>query len=148
MIEVGSIAVLNQQHVTRVPVRRIAWVAHAVLKAEKSKKSSLNIVLTDNSGIRVFHRRFLGKKGPTDVISFGHSDMKELGSQDHLGDLVVSVEMAKRRASTYGHTLHEELVLYVIHGILHLLGYEDHRKIQAQRMKVRQETLLKKLWKK
>ena len=95
--------------------------------------------MTGNAGIRRLNKKFLKHDYATDVISFGFGDEKGLG------DLVVSVDMARRVAKELGIPLREELARYVVHGTLHLLGYEDKKKKDHDRMHKRQEALLKKI---
>ena len=76
------------------------------------------------------HRRFMDIPGPTDVITFEH------------GEIVMSAQTAGQYAARYGHPLDQELALYIIHGLLHLNGYEDATARGAARMRRLQERLL------
>jgi probable rRNA maturation factor len=82
------------------------------------------VILVDDREIALYNLQYRGKEGPTDVLSFpleGGFPFQPLGS------VVISVETARRNAEKLGHTLQEELQLLLIHGLLHLLGY-DHEK--------------------
>lgn len=87
------------------------------------------MIVSDNE-MRRFHRRFMGVNTPTDVLAF------------EPGDVVVSIDTAKRVAPRYGHLWDEELLLYICHGILHLMGYRDHGKAEKARMDRKQEKIL------
>jgi probable rRNA maturation factor len=76
------------------------------------------------------HRQFLGQTGPTDVLTFQH------------GEIFISVEMAKRQARMFGHSLMRELQLYIVHGFLHLHEFDDCTPSGARRMKRMQEKIL------
>jgi probable rRNA maturation factor len=76
------------------------------------------------------HRRFMNIPGPTDVITFEH------------GEIVMSAQTAGQYAAQYGHPIDQELALYIIHGLLHLNGYEDATTRGAARMRRLQERLL------
>lgn len=93
--------------------------------------TGLSIVLTDDRKIRVLNRDYRRKDKPTDVLSFSMLE-GECGDvvPDSLGDLVISLETARRQAREYGVTLKAELHRLVIHGILHLCGY-DHEGVSA-----------------
>jgi probable rRNA maturation factor len=78
----------------------------------------VSLLLTDDEEIARLHGRFLGDPTPTDVISF---------ALDGAAELVVSVQTAKRTAARHGHTLRAEVALYVVHGILHVCGFDDVR---------------------
>ena len=74
------------------------------------------------------HREFLSQTGPTDVLTFHH------------GEIFISVEMAKRQARVFGNSL--ELQLYIVHGLLHLHGFDDHTPAEARKMEEIQEKIL------
>ena len=76
------------------------------------------------------HRQFLGQTGPTDVLTFQH------------GEIFISVEMAKRYARMFGNSLTRELQLYIVHGFLHLHGFDDQTQAGARKMKRAQEKIL------
>jgi probable rRNA maturation factor len=76
------------------------------------------------------HRQFLGQIGPTDVLTFQH------------GEVFISVETARRHARKFGNSLMGELQLYIVHGLLHLHGFDDRTPSGAQRMKRMQENIL------
>jgi len=76
------------------------------------------------------HRDFMNIPGPTDVITFAH------------GEIIISPETAQENAALYGRSLDEELARYLVHGLLHLSGYEDQTPEEAARMHALQERLL------
>ncbi|PYJ63922.1 MAG: rRNA maturation RNase YbeY [Verrucomicrobia bacterium] len=77
------------------------------------------------------HRQFLGKTGPTDVLTFQH------------GEIFISVETAERHARVFGNPLVRELQLYIVHGLLHLHGFDDRTPAEAHKMKSTQERILR-----
>jgi len=82
------------------------------------------VALVDDATMAELHQRFLGQSGPTDVLSFPH------------GEIVVSADTARREAIARGIPPLHELVLYVVHGALHLAGFDDKKPKQAARMRV------------
>ena len=89
---------------------------------------SVNIILTDNKFIQSINKDYRKKNRPTDVISFAYRDdlFPSLnGKIEELGDIYISLEKASEQASDYGVSLKDELKRLLIHGILHLIGY-DH----------------------
>ena len=128
------------------------WVKNVVdqtLKREKIKGKSVSVLLTGNREIRRINRRFLNHNYATDVISFGLralSPQLSALSQNFLGDIVVSAEMAKSVSKQLDIPFKEELARYVVHGTLHLLGYEDERKKDKILMERRQEAILSALF--
>ena len=79
----------------------------------------------------LLHRKFLGQSGPTDVLTFQH------------GEIFISVETARRHARAFGNSLLRELKLYIVHGLLHLHGFDDQTPGEARRMKTAQEKILR-----
>jgi probable rRNA maturation factor len=79
----------------------------------------------------LLHRKFLGQSGSTDVLTFQH------------GEIFISVETARRHAQAFGNSLTRELKLYIVHGLLHLHGFDDQTPPQASKMKTAQEKILR-----
>ena len=133
---VGDVSFSGVKGISRAWVRR---VVKKTLQFEKFKGKTVSVLLTDNATIRRLNRRFLKHDYATDVISFGFEDSK------NLGDLAVSAEMASEVSKTLHIPYREELARYLVHGTLHLLGYNDQKKKDAQKMHERQESILKTL---
>lgn len=119
----------NQQKKLPLNPARIKKIATVVLKREgKSKKSEVNIIFTDNLKIARLNKKYLGRRGPTDVLAFPMQEgIKLRGNPYFLGDIIISVEMARAAAKQFNIDPIKEICLYLIHGLLHLLGY-DHKK--------------------
>lgn len=92
--------------------------------------SEIDVIVVSDRRMAQLHRRFMGVGGPTDVITFQH------------GEIFLSVETAKRQAASYRTSLHRELRLYLVHGLLHLAGYDDHEPAQRRRMERVQEKIV------
>jgi len=118
-----------------------AAAAAAVLAAEGRADAHLSVALVDDERIAELHVEFMDVPGPTDVISFPLED--DGPGPQILGDVVVSVDTAAREARERGITCREELLRYVVHGTLHLLGYDDLEASERERMHARQEELLR-----
>ena len=110
------------------------------------KRVSLSLVLVNEAQIQQLNRRFMGENSPTDVLAFGQTQAPFLGPRrPFLGDVVVSVETAKRLAPRFGNHWDEECLLYVCHGILHLMGYRDSTPKKKAQMDRRQLEVLRKV---
>ncbi|MDW7709450.1 MAG: rRNA maturation RNase YbeY [Deferrisomatales bacterium] len=104
-----------------------------VLRALGCEEAELSVWLCDDPTIRELHRRYLGEDTPTNVISFSQREGEYADvDPELLGDVVVSVETARRDAEEGGGRLDEEVTYLCVHGVLHLLGY-DHEGDQAHR---------------
>jgi probable rRNA maturation factor len=117
----------NGQSRVKIPAAKVRRLAARILG-----KRNLSVAFVTNAAIRKINRRFLQHDFATDVISF------PLGT-DLVGELVISAEFAVGEAKARGIPVEEELLRYVAHGILHLLGYDDHRPADKARMWKRQE---------
>lgn len=90
----------------------------------------LSFAVTDDEGIRAVNRRTLGHDHPTDVLAFPMGDAPALE-----GEVLLSVETARREADRRGHPAYHELLLYAVHGVMHLVGYDDHGTAGRRRMR-------------
>lgn len=96
-------------------------------------KAELSILIVDDEGIRTINRDYLGKDRPTNVISFAMQEGEGAGiSPQLLGDVVISAETAARDAQDANQPFVAELYFLLLHGILHLRGYDHERGTQAQ----------------
>jgi len=101
----------------------------------------LSILLCDDAFIHPLNRDYRGKDKPTDVLSFA---MREEGDPNDpvLGDVIISIERAKEQAMDRGHSIGVELALLLVHGILHLLGYDHEDDEEAQVMEAKEKEIL------
>jgi len=111
---------------TKYPAAALRKIAETLLRALKQGRAELSIALVGDREMRPLNRKYRKKKKTTDVLSFFVEDQPVCGSKI-LGDVVISVEQARRQAKARGKTLKSEMATLLIHGILHLLGY-DHEK--------------------
>lgn len=129
----------TQGHLRVVP-EDLAALARSVLLAEGRRRASISMALVDQAAIHAINREHLGHDWPTDVISF---DLSEPGDPVLAGELVVSAEMAAATADDLGVEPTDELALYVVHGLLHLCGYDDLTEPGAAAMRRREGELLR-----
>jgi probable rRNA maturation factor len=120
------------------PSRKLKKVAQKVLEIVEHGQAELSIALVGNAEIRTLNAKFRKKDYPTDVLSFPAGDELPTGVR-LLGDVVISVEKAKAQAEDGGRTLDEEMVTLLIHGIVHLLGYDHERSPKDARIMDRLE---------
>ncbi len=121
-----NVAIVARQRARRVPAARLEAFARLVARnAPPTNATGVSIVLAGDSSVRRLNRDFRGNDANTDVLSFP-SGVEELPDGTRpLGEIVISVAQAARQAAAAGHSLDVEVRLLVIHGYLHLLGY-DH----------------------
>lgn len=139
-----SVKIKDQQRRLKIDPAALEALTGLVLKAEGRGEGEVSYLFVNNARIRELNRNYLGRDYPTDVLSFPQA---EEGEKDDvsllLGDVVVSTQRARENAAGFGQTVKDEFTLYVIHGLLHLLGYSDHPPDSRREMKLREETLLK-----
>ena len=119
--------------------RRLRARARAYLAALGREDAELSILVVGDRRIRAINREWRGKDEATDVLSFPLSDPPGIGTL--LGDVVISLETAARRARDEGRPVARELDRYLAHGLLHLLGHDHERPGEARRMAALEETL-------
>jgi probable rRNA maturation factor len=138
-----SVLFRNSQKGVGVLPGSVAALADFVLEREGSPEKEVSVLFVDDSQITELNRRHLGRNGPTDVLAFPMSREGEVDLHPEiLGDVVVSAERAISYAREHALDPGEELSLYLIHGILHLLGYDDVDYAEARRMRRREKELL------
>jgi probable rRNA maturation factor len=134
-----------EQHVVAEDVLR---AAHAVLQAEgASPETALSIVITDDDEIRSLNRQFRHVDAPTDVLAFADDPTEQAfvtapDEPPYLGDVIVSYPRARVQSATQRHSTAAELRLLIVHGVLHLLGYDHATKEEQARMWARQDAIL------
>ena len=127
---------------------QILKIVKTILRHEGVDRASLSIVFVSRQRIKALNKKFLGRGYATDVLAFDLSDEMLSKSKTRrkpkiiLGDIIISTDALLKNARTYKTGPSEELALYVIHGILHLLGFDDHKTRDVQRMRRKEQQLL------
>lgn len=125
----------------------------ATLIRHKAPTAQISVALVDDAEMAELNRRHLNHQGPTDVLAFDLRDdgVARLAHQNDShcgrleGEIVISVDTAAREARRRGHGIDAEAALYVVHGVLHLLGYDDHVEQDAARMHAVEDEILSSL---
>ncbi len=113
---------------------------------EIDEAAEVGVTLTDDAGIHALNRDYRGKDRPTDVLSFALNDGEEGAFENPaallLGDIIISLETAKRQAEEYCHSLEREIAYLTAHGMLHLLGYDHESDAEKAEMRKEEEYVL------
>lgn len=132
-------------------IERVQEVLEKAAEIEKLPDVSLSLTLVNKERIQEINREYRQKDIPTDVLSFPlFENRAEWGKEDWedsiaLGDIIVSLPVAMDQAIEYGHSLLREILFLVVHGFLHLLGYDHETKEEEEEMFSLQEKVLSEL---
>ncbi|MCM8799595.1 MAG: rRNA maturation RNase YbeY [Candidatus Omnitrophica bacterium] len=113
---------------------------YLIVKLLKIKSIKLNVYFINEKMMRKLNKSFFKKNYSTDVLTFNLGDTKDI-----LAELFICLKVAKRNAVLYNNPFLKEILLYIIHGILHILGFDDRTKKQKNLMEKKQEEILKKI---
>ena len=140
MAEIPKISVRNLQRKVSVNVVELENFAAKALKLclrlPRKKRTDLetlrevSVLIVSDRKIALLHRQFMNESGSTDVITFQH------------GEIFISAETARRNARRFGNTVARELCLCVVHGLLHLHGFDDRDEASARKMRIVQRKIL------
>jgi len=130
----------------RAPVQRkiLEKLADHAFFITGRKEGDISLVFCDDEFIRGLNERYLHRSGPTDVLSFSmrEGEYSELGDA-LLGDIVISVDTARKQAEQMNHSLEKEIMVLFIHGLLHLLGYIHNLENERREMTEHTKTILR-----
>ena len=131
------IQIENRQRKQKILKRPLRRIARKILSVSGYPEAELSILILDNAGIRKINRDYLQRDRPTNVISFAMQEGEGSGLQPLLlGDVVISAERAAADAAEAGLPFEHELVFLLLHGILHLLGYDHERGTEQQALEM------------
>lgn len=128
-----KVSIASPQELVKLDRPRLREIVRQVMVEEDIKDYEISLAFVDNPTIHGINKRFLEHDEPTDVITFPYSSGKVL-----TGELVIGVEVALEQARAGGHDVDAELALYVIHGLLHLVGYDDKDAHDRKQMRARE----------
>ncbi len=133
---------ITPEYIQELNPGKLKRAAEAALSRQTMSDVDLTLVLTGDAQIQTLDRDFLGKDYATDVLSFPSSETDPETGRRYLGDIIISVPRAKAQSISAEHSLEAELSLLVVHGVLHLLGYDHVGKKEKIRMWAAQSEVL------
>ena len=136
-----DIEIANEQSALEVDEERLRAAAGAILADAAYREGELSIAVVDDPTIHDLNRRHLQHDYPTDVLSF----VLEEGPGRLSGEVIVSADTATLNAAEYGWPAADELLLYVIHGVLHLVGYRDKADDEVAAMRAAETKYLRRV---
>jgi probable rRNA maturation factor len=133
-----AIDITNRQRALRIDRALLRRAVRTVLAGESFDEASVSLAILDDAAIRRLNRQYLVHDYPTDVLSF----VWDRGEGRLEGEVIVSADTARSSAPRFGWPAEDELLLYVVHGLLHLAGYDDRSRAERARMRRREQKYL------
>ena len=135
----------GEERLAGLPLEELALF---VLEREEAPAASeVSLSFIDDARMAQLNEEFRGKTGPTDVLSFECDGLDAIpdGADDvpfELGDVIIAPDVAQRQSTSFGHSFEAEVSLLLVHGLLHLMGYDHIDDDEAEEMEARERELL------
>ena len=136
-----TIEIANQQSRHDVSRQLLRKAARAVLEGEGIQAATISLAVVDDPTMHQLNREYLKHDYPTDVLSF----VLDRDDSNLEGEIIVSADTAASRCSEFGWSAQDEITLYVVHGLLHLIGFDDHSPADRRRMRAKEQEYLAQL---
>ncbi len=144
-----TVIITNEQDKIEIPAdweQKINEVAAICLREEQiPQEAEVDLLFVDNEAIREMNREYRDKDSATDVLSFPMYEAdEEIDDEEEIlfGDIVISLERAQEQCQEYGHSLEREVMYLLVHGLLHLAGYDHMEEEEKKEMRAQEEKLL------
>ena len=134
-----KIQLINRQKIKKINIKKISAALIEIAALINVSPAAVTFCLCDDEFIKRLNKKYFNRSSPTDVIAFSLAD-KPVGG--YLGEVVVSVERAVIVAKEVSLAWQKELLLYLIHGMLHLTGYDDTTSPKSRRMRAKEQEVL------
>jgi probable rRNA maturation factor len=130
------IEIINRQKKHKISKNRFKDLLERLVDQYQLNSPEITLAFVNNRTIQELNRKFLNKNAPTDVLSF---PVREKGADEkyYLGDIIISVQKALDQSSVENHSLERELEILIIHGFLHLMGFEHSKGLEREEAKIR-----------
>lgn len=143
-----EISISNLQKKIPLQTDQIKKVVQRILKFKRLDQACISVVFVSSQKIRALNKKYLNRTYATDVLAFNLSDENCNSStpdgegEDLMGDIVISTDAVRQNVKKFKTEPAYELVLYVVHGILHLLGYDDHSAKDTREMRAEEQVIM------
>ncbi len=134
------ITVKNFQKRISIKAASVEKTIRSILRASGVSAAELTFVFVSRQKIAALNLQFLGRSYATDVLAF---DLRESPRDRLRGDIIISTDAVIKQAEQFGQSVRRELELYMVHGILHLLGFDDHSPKDIARMRAEEQRIVK-----
>jgi len=138
-----KISIINSQKKIKLNIEMLRKIAAAALSYLKEDAGFLSVYIIDDSEMRRLNHQYRRTDSPTDVLAFSMREGRQLrGEEGILGDVVISAQAAACQARRLKRKVSDEMNLYLVHGILHLVGFDDSRPKDRKKMEKLQDCIL------
>lgn len=139
----NNVEIINETNKDLEYINTMQELINYAMEYENVKNVIFNIIIVDNEYIHKLNKEYRGIDRPTDVISFALEDFEDIKSDIRvLGDIYISIDKVYEQAKEYGHSNLREICFLMIHGFLHLLGYDHMEATDEKIMFAKQEEIL------
>ncbi len=139
----SAVSIVQDHPHLSLPARRLRHLVESVAADERTQLLDVNVVLTNHDVVLEMNRQYLDHDFHTDVLAFDLSESEEAGIE---GEVYVDLDTARERCVEFASTFEDEAARYVVHGLLHLLGYRDETNDGAAEMKRLEDRYLERYW--
>ncbi|HVE91832.1 MAG TPA: rRNA maturation RNase YbeY [Actinomycetota bacterium] len=147
MAGLKDVFVANEQSDVDIDERRLIQLARVAAGEEDvDPRAELSVLLVDRESMASLKEKWLGEPGPTDVLAFPMDEHPSEEEQYLVGDIVICPDVAREQAESQGGTVLEEVELLLVHGFLHLLGYDHAKPSEARTMRHRERKILQEFY--
>jgi probable rRNA maturation factor len=134
-----AVRIARQSICDEINTSQLGRLARYVCKRFNVARASVQISLVDDPAIKMLHKRFFKTAKTTDVISF---DLTDADADINIFDIIINTDQARRQAAKRGHSVAAETALYLVHGLLHQLGFDDLSDSKAAKMHHQEDAIL------
>ena len=139
------IRVSNQNKKKKINTAGVKKAALSVLRSFRRNNAIIDITFVSRNRIKTLNKKYMGRKGATDVISFLLEE-RLVSGRALLGDIYISSDVACENSARFETDFPKEILLYTVHGVLHLLGFGDKTRKEKNKIRRLEEKFLKKIW--
>jgi len=130
------IEIINRQKKHKINKKRYKGLLERLVHQYQLDSPEITLAFVNNETIKELNQKFLKKNAPTDVLSFPVGERGADGKY-YLGDIIISVQKALDQSEAENHNLERELEILIIHGFLHLMGFEHSKGLEREEEKIR-----------
>jgi len=137
-----NISIFNNQSSIKIDEKKVKKIIFAFLKKEKIKTDEISIYFVDIQAIKKLHIRFFNDSSSTDCISLPIDEPHQKSCYHFLGEIFICTDVAIKNAKKFKTSIGEEIILYLVHSLLHLIGYDDIKEKDIQIIRKKEKEIL------